>query len=351
MIEQENIQETIEVKNYTIHLISKTRNEDAEIDLSNSNLVVDEFSEKLLLELHKSISESTVLRNTKFKVESTNTFSTRLDAYLESEEDASVFYDFSLSIEELYETIRKIGFATGGYYVFADYSIRGKRFITVALLRKKNGLNIVKEGNQFRLLGAENLSIDKIAMAFRLNYLIYTNAEQNEEEKDNYLVLIATKNDGEVSGYFRNWVNSGELIKNAQNTRSLVDIIENIPLPDGDDFENRYDFQNAIFDYAKSNKNRLINVYDLSSHLYGVEKRTYIMDFAKEHNIILDPEFKKEASVWRRLITIKAKIDGIELNIKHEKINGDDVKIDVDTIIIRSRELVKKINDQRIAKN
>lgn len=341
------------VNNYTIHFIDKSRNVEsneatASLDLSKSVLKHDEFSEKLIIQLHKSITESPSLKNTKFKNENENVFTTRLNNYFEDSSSES-FYDYTLSLNELFNTITKIPFATGGYYLFADYEFTNNRYIIVTLLRKKDGINIIKQNDEFKLLSSENLSMDKIAMAFRLNYNIYINSI-DEIEKNNYVALITTQQDGNVSEYFRTWVNAGDLIKNTQNTQNLLNLLKYIDLPKDENgcdvYKNRYDFQNDIFNYVKSNRRKLLNIYDISRHFYGEVNSNKIMNFAKENEIVLDPEFKKDPAVWKNLITIKAKTDGIELNINHNKFNDDNVKILDDTIIIYSKDLVNKINSE-----
>ncbi|KZE76706.1 hypothetical protein AV926_14955 [Myroides marinus] len=338
---------SLRIKNYIIHYLDKERAGEATLELSKSLLEIDEFSEKLLLELHKAITDSDSVKNTKFKEESSNVFSNRLNQYFEQEYEEEDFINFSNSINELATTIEKVPFATGGYYVFADYFIDSKRYVTVAVLRKKTGLNIIKVDGKFKLLDSENLSIDKIGMAFRLNFNLYVN-EKSEEEKDNYIVLITTQKYGDVSGYFREWVNAGDLIRSSQNTKSLLEIIETIPLPQ-DEYErdryDRYTFQKHVYDYSKSRT--LINVYDLSSHFYGEENRNFVMDYAREHDLVIDPEFKKQTRIWRKLITVKASIEGVELSVNYDKLNDDEVKVEDDKIVIYSKKLASKIRSQK----
>lgn len=345
------MEKEIKINRYIIHFLDKEKSKTkSNLDLSKSISTSDEFSITLVEELHKSINESSSLKNTKFKKNSTNEFSTCLDNYLESSEDVS-FYDFSKSIEKLKESIEGVSFATGGYYLFVDYFISKKRYISVVLLRKKGGINIIKEGDIYKLNSAENLNIDKIAMAFRLNFEIYLNAE-TEEEKKNYLALITTQQDGVVSRYFREWVNGGDLIKNAANTENLISLIKTIDRPLDDKgtpiYKSLGDFQKAIFDYSKSNKSRVINIFDLSKHLYGENEVNKISDYARACNIVIDPEFKKDTTKWKGLITIKASVDGIELNVDYNKVNDDEVKVLEDSIIIYSKKLADKIRAQHL---
>ena len=104
------------------------------------------------------------------------------------------------------------------------------------------------------------------------------------------------------------------------------------------------DFQKAIYDYSKPLKT--INILDLSKYLYGEENINKIVDYAKDKQIVLDNEFQKNPRKWRGLITIKARIEGIELNVNYNKINDDEVKVTDDSIIIYSKQLAAKIRSQ-----
>jgi nucleoid-associated protein len=341
----------IKIERYIIHFLEKEKSKTkSNLDLSKSISKNDKFSQTLVEELHKSINESSTLRNTKFKENTTNEFSTYLNNYLEVSEDDS-FTTFSKSIEKLKESIEKVSFATGGYYLFVDYFISNKRYVSVVLLRKKNGINIIKEGDIYKLNSTENLNVDKIAMAFRLNFEIYLNADA-EEEKKNYLALITTQQDGEVSKYFREWVNGGDVIKSSANTANLIKLIKTIDRPKDENGNEIYkslgDFQKDIYDYSKSNKSKIINIFDLSRHLYGENESNKISNYAKECNVIIDPEFKKDTTKWRGLITIKASVDGIELNVDYNKVNDDEVKVLEDCIIIYSKKLADKIKAQHL---
>ncbi len=341
----------IKINRYIIHFLEKERiKTKANIDLSDSVAFQDEFSIKLAEDVHNSINISPSLKNTKFKVNSSNDFSTNLNSYLETSDDQD-FILFSKSIERLKEKIEKLSFATGGYYLFIDYEISKKRYISVVLLRKRQGLNITKDGTVFKLNSSENLNIDKIAMAFRLNFEIYLNSE-NETDKKNYIALITTQQDGEVSKYFQEWVNSGDLIKNAANTTNLIKLIKSIDRPVDEDGKDIYsslgDFQKAIFEYSKSNKNKLVNLYDLSKHFYGEENENKLMNYARDCNIIIDPEFKKDNAKWKSLITIKASVEGIELNVDFNKINKDEVDVQENCIVIKSKSLAEKVKSQFI---
>ncbi len=343
------MEKTLKVFRYTIHYLEKEQKKtDVSIDYSTRVLPIDEFSKILVEETHKSINESPSLKNTHFKDQETNLFYNSLNDYLSINTDND-FYTFSKSLSDLEEKIKKESLAVGGYYLFADYEIYGKRYISVILLRKKSGINIFKVGDVFKIDSAENINIEKVAMAFRLNFQIY-----NEEEDDrNYLAIITTQQNGKISGYFKDWVLAGGIIANDKNTDNFVDIVKAIDLPsdeNGKPLYRREEFQKAVYDFVQSRKDKSINLLDLGFHFYGEAKKSTFVDYAHDNDMVLDPEFKRANDKWKRLITIKASVPGIELNVDYDKVNPKNVELKGDKIIIHSKELVDQIAKQNATK-
>lgn len=336
----------IKINRYIIHLLEKeAKKTEATLDFSKEVMKSDEFSITLMTEVHKAITESSSLKNTHFKENETNNFTNGLIDYLSTDKEDE-FFIFTKSLEDLKAKIENESFATGGYYLFVDYLVDSKRFIGVILLRKKSGINITKVGNTYKLNTSENINIDKIAMAARLNLEIYNETE----DKRNYLALITTQQNGVVSKYFREWVLAAGYIKNALNTANLVKLIKSIDLPIDENghprYKNHNDFQKDVYEYAKSRANRIVNLRDMGRHFYGDDKELTFLNFASENDVILDPEFVRDAAKWKTLVTIRAKVEGVELNVDYNKINKDDVIIEENRIVINSRILVNQINKQ-----
>ncbi|MEN2398362.1 nucleoid-associated protein [Flavobacterium sp. MC2016-06] len=351
------MQDKITVNRYVIHFLDKQKNKTtATIDYSQKVSQTDDFSKILAESLHKSITESSSLKNTKFKENNTNDFSTFLNNYLELSDDADdqSFLDFSKSLDKLREEVETKPFATGGYYLFIDYASDSSRYISVVLLRKKGGLNVIKKDGVYTLDNTENINIDKIAMAFRLNFSIYLNLE-SEVDKNNYLALITTQQDGEISEYFRDWVNAGDMIKNSENTKNFLRIIKNIDMPKNDSGEDCFksldEFKRAIFDHIKDRKSKTINLLDISRNFYGEGNENKIAETARDYGIDIDNEFKKDARIVRELITIKASVDGIILSVDYDKINPDEVEIKDEYILIKNKKLANKLTIRYNAAN
>lgn len=328
------------------HLDKKDKTTEAKIDYSSEQLIIDDFAIQLVSELHSSINDNSSIKNAAFKEDESNSFTLSLREYLKESTDSN-FLIFSKSLELLKEKVEKEYFAKGGYYLFADYTIDNKRFISIVLLRKKSGINIVKEGNLYKLDSAENINIEKIAMAARLNYQVfYSNADDRK-----YLAVITTQADGEVSEYFKEWILAAGMIKNSVNTDRLMKIVKTINLPvdeEGNEIP-RNEFQRQVYDYVRTSLGKRVNIYDLSEHFYGSNGKTAIRDYADATGITIDPEFKV-GSKWKNLITIRAAVPGIVLNVDFDKINEHDVDVQDDHIVIRSAVLAQKVkNDYDLA--
>ena len=314
----------------------------ANIDYSTELLEVDDFAIRLITELHQSISDNSSIKNASFEEEQTNSFTTRLNEYLDDNSDDR-FKLFSKSLDLLKEKIENRPGAKGGYYLFADYNVDNNRFISVVVLRKKSGINIVKYGERYKLDDAENINIEKVAMAARLNYSIFTDNADNRK----YLAVITTQSDGEVSGYFKEWILAAGMIKNAANTDRLLRIIKSIDEPYDENGQKMTStaFKRAVYEYGKSAEGKKVSVFDLSAHFYGEENRNAIRDFADAHNIQMDPIIKF-SSKWKDLITIRASVEGISLEVDFNKINNDEVDLQEDHIVIRNANLAALLRNR-----
>ena len=139
------------------YLDKKERTTDADIDYSSELLTIDDFATKLIDELHNSISTSSSIKNAAFKEDETNLFTITLNEYLKDDTNDK-FVQFSKSLELLKAKVEKQSLSKGGYYLFSDYTMNSNRYISVVLLRKKSGINIIKEGTEYKLDGAENIN-------------------------------------------------------------------------------------------------------------------------------------------------------------------------------------------------
>lgn len=331
---------------YTKFIRNLKVREGATVEPSSQIPIIDDFAKQLVSETHKSFGESTTLKNTQFEDGHSTTFHTGLTAYLQSGTDNN-FYDYTVnSLNDLKVRIEEEQFAVGGYYLFADYHYDGRRYVSAVLLRKKSGINFQKIQGVFLPVGGETLNIEKIAMGFRLNHGIYI----SDAEDRNYIALITNQKE-KLSGYFKKWVQASGVISNDKNTSSLIMILNSIDIPVDENgtpkYGSREDMKRACYHMIEHSADKAVNLLQLSESFYGTESRSYIQEYANRNQITIDPEFKRSSTILKKLITIRAKTDGIELNVNYDKLNANDVDVQTDRIIIRSQALVDQINRQK----
>jgi nucleoid-associated protein len=337
----------IKVKRYVIHEVKKNVKETvATVEFSAAIGAIDDFAIKLVDGCHLSFSESPALKHTQFESGHSNVYHTNFVNYLGKDDDAT-FYDFTVkSLKDLKIRIEKEQFATGGYYLFVDYEYDNRRFIAVVLLRKKDGINLSKVKDVYILTHAENLNIEKIAMGFRLNHAIYSAVGEDK----NYIALVANQKD-KLSSYFKNWVQAGGVISDEQNTKSLITLVNHIDLPkneNGEELYSRDEFKRQVFELVYKSPEKTANLISLSEYFYGEDKKNVFTDYAQENQLTIDPVFKRTPTL-KKLITIHARVAGIELHVDFDKLNSNEVDVSSDKVIIRSKELASEIIKQRDA--
>lgn len=336
----------LKIHRYVIHELQKeARKVDTNLIISEHSADHDDLSGILVDEVHETYNRDSYLKNTIFQDRNDNTFKKKLSSYLDDSTDDN-FYSFSVdSLKSLERAIKSEPFAVGGFYLYVDYTIESNRFIAVILLRKKDGLNLKWVNGMYVVDPTENLNIDRIAMGFRLNYNIYSSAGDDR----NYIGLITNQKDT-VSKYFQEWVAAAGLVSNDKNTSSLVTIIKNIPLPtddNGNDLLDRDSFKKEVYDFIDSHPKKIVNLNNLSVHFFGEDRPSHIFDYAQSEGIIIDNEFKRSSVPLKRLITIRAKVKGIELNVDFDKLNSNEVDVKEKMVIIRNPAIIDQINKER----
>jgi nucleoid-associated protein len=335
----------MQIQRYVIHELKKeARSTEASTVVSDRLGEIDDFANILVEQIHTSFSQSSCLKNTDFADRNDSTFKRSFESYYETNDDDS-FYQFSVeSIRRLENDIQNENLAKGGFYLYADYLTNGTRFISVVLLRKRDGLNIEMQDGVFKPSTTQNLNIDKLAMGFRFNRKIF--ADENDDR--HYIALIAVQSD-KISNYFKDWVAVAEILSDRENTNGLVRLINLIPLPTNEDGElmmGRDEFKREVHNLISAS-NRKVNLKLLGTVFYGDESENEFIEYANNNDIQMDFEFKGNLQILKKLISIKAKAEGIELMVDFLKLNANDVDVRENMIIIRTPEIVSQVIQQR----
>ena len=274
---------------------------------SNQLIQIDNQSESLVSALLKSYSGDKILY-ANFDDSPGKSFPILYQTYKESSRTESEFLNFTkFALENLVSFIQYKNFAKGGYLLFTEYSINGVSFIAIFLIRDTEGKLLNRIDNSFEIKTIEYLDTSHLAMACRINESKIDNGESN------YLSFTRLRQQ-DVSDYFINWISVAQLESSTEFTKALYEIINNIPFPINEEINQPYNIdevRNMVYENAKSNSQRNININTLSEQIYGTS--TAISEYAEVNQISINTEFRYDKSVLKKFIQLSVNKDGISL--------------------------------------
>ena len=241
-------------------------------------------------------------------------------------------------------TLATTFFAKGGFFVFCEYDLNGIRFVGVYLVRDVEGVLFNRDNvnHTFQINQVRYLDTNKLAMGARVNIEKLTNSDHNH-------IALTKSNQTDISEYFIEWIGITRPESNADFTNKLFQLISSIDRPVNPDTGQQYDlneFREVAYNLIKASPNKVVNLRDLSSSIFGDENR--LVAFAEEHGHELDHEFRYDRRALNRFKRITANRDGIRLSFA---IGDLDRKVtlsttDADLVTIRSRSLAESIRQQ-----
>lgn len=328
------------IQRIIVHEVQKEPNRrDTEIVLSDQLIPITQESRRLVETLTKSYNSDKIIYAV-FNLDASSYFPNRYDQYLEIEDsDDSDFINLTKEqISAIKSFISLKNFAKGGYFLFTEYESNGVQFYGIFLLRDTAGNTLKRVGNTFEVNSVEYLDTNHLAMAFRLNVPNYS------DENGNY-ISFTKRNQPDVSDYFTDWICATKLESSTEFTERLYEIINNIPLPVNPNTSEQYsidEVRNMVYEHARSNGQKNINLISLSDHIYGDD--SIIQNYATANAIEIDTEFRFDRNALRKFIQLSINVDGIRLNFSRNDL-GTKVRRSEDNpnaIIIESELFVRK---------
>jgi nucleoid-associated protein len=329
------------IKRIIVHQVQKEPNRrDTEIVLSDQLIPITPESRRLVETLTKSYNSDKIIYAI-FNLDSFNFFPNRYNDYLEipipSDSD---FIKLSIDqISGIKSFISLKNFAKGGYFLFSEYENNGILFYAIFLLRDTAGNTLERVGNTFAVSSVEYLDTNHLAMAFRLNN------DKYEKKEGNY-ISFTKRNQPDVSDYFTDWVCATKLESSTEFTEKLYEIINGIPLPKNPETGIEYsidEVRNMVYDHARSNGQKNINLKSLSEHIY--EDENVIQNYATDNDIEIDTEFRFDRNALKKFIQLAIDSDGVKLRFSKGDF-GTKIKFaetDPNVILIESEEFANKL--------
>tara|TARA_R110001599_G_scaffold221395_4_gene419993 strand:+ start:7042 stop:8067 length:1026 start_codon:yes stop_codon:yes gene_type:complete len=334
----------MKIERIIVHEVQKEANrKDIKLVLSDQIIPLSPESTRLVETLSNSYNSDKITYGI-FNLTSSSYFPSRFDQY------RSVFpvndKDFIDLTKDQITGIQSFmsvkNFAKGGYFLFTEYSINGASFYAIFLLRDTAGNTLKRVGSTFEVDSVEYLDTNHLAMAFRLN-------TQNYNKRNGNYISFTNRKQPDVSEYFTDWVCAIKLESSTGFTEKLYEIINEIPLPKNPETGLYYtidEVRNMVYDHARSNGEKNINIKSLSDHIYGDENA--IQAYATDNDIEIDTEFRFDRNALKKFIQLAIDVDGIKLKFSRGDF-GNKVRVaegDPNMVIIESKEFAKKLRNE-----
>jgi nucleoid-associated protein len=330
----------MELRKIIIHeLIKEKESREVAVELSEELIPINEESTALVSALSDSYKSDRILYAI-FDNSEGKYFPEKFSEYRETHRNNDDFITFTrLVMGNLVEFIRPVIFATGGYFVFAEYSENGYNFVSIFLIRDVEGRILRRTQNSFSIQTVEYVDTKNLAMACRIN------ENRIDDEEINYISFTQLRQQ-EVSEYFKTWVSIQQLESSSDYTKALYTIISQIVPPINPETNVQYPietFRNLVYSYTSSSPNNTVNIRDLSQHFYG--NPNTVSDYANENDISLDTEFRYNKRQLRKFIKLEVNRDGINLKFSRGTLN-DKIRIseeDPNIVIIESESFANAL--------
>ncbi|HIB37896.1 nucleoid-associated protein [Mesonia sp.] len=302
--------------------------------LNPDDELVQNFCEDLVNSYKNESKVSTAIFNEK------SLFKGDIDRYQREEIN---FVEFSLdALAKMEHELKGTSAATGGKFVFLDASDKDNMFY-VFMIRDTEGeqLKYSEKKKKFEINQIEYADTKNLAMAVRINRRIYNDKSGGK----NYLSFTyGSTKQNEVSGYFSDWVGAKNLLKSIDYSRGLKQAINIIGDIDEGDYKGTTSekLQNVI-NYASSNSNNKIDIYNLSEQLYGKKNRNLIRETCERSDISFTESFNLDSRSKNLFKTISVKASNIKLNFPRNYVDEGIIDYDDDIVVIKDASLAQKI--------
>ena len=216
--------------------------------------------------------------------------------------------------------------------VFCQYK-KNARYLAVFLVRNTQGSRLQEMDNQkWDIRSIMYLDVEHFAMGVRINLDLL-------DSDDRYLQLV--KGNTDISEYFENWVGLKDKKQETKDGEALHEVINYIELPNN--IESREDLKKSVFDYVSNKPSKIVNLRDLSKHLYDDEEK--IPTYCEEKSIDIDGEFKLDREHLNKFYKVSINADEIKLEAPRSKFSSAGIYVSDDggTVVIRSPDLADAI--------
>ena len=275
--------------------------------LDVASLDIENFAKAISFSYHKRSSKEFA----KFKESPVPTYETLIKTYIDDTETDEKFLNFSKdAANHLKDEMNKKPTSTGGYLIFADYTIND-RFIMAVLLNNKAGYTVDEDNLAINMI--KELNTDQIAMAGFINMSIY----QNDSDERRYLSFMkGVKN---ISEYFVAFVGADDNKETSREmTRTFIGSLKDYFKEKNYDVDEKTRLEQQVYNYCEDKRsNREPVTIQAISALLNPEETDEFFQFTQGEAYQLSTTIESiDKSQIDRLKLYKYSGDGISISFK-----------------------------------
>lgn len=279
----------MDLNNIIVHKLDKEAQGVASIELRERVLPVGEKETEFITNVKQAYYRKS---NPNYGVFNSNTttypFQTMLRLYAD---ENSSFYEFSVTaMNHLLGIINSVSQATGGYVVFAHYTLQNENFVITVMLNNKKQYNI---NDNLSIEEIFSLDIEKLDVANFVNLTRWNGSEET------YLSFARGRK--EVSNYFKNFIGCTDQTSAKQSSQQLksafLDYLDTLQI----DNETKENLRNDVFNYciAQAKRKEDISLSHISSIIDNEQPESF-SEFASGE------QYRVSANVKGHVQTLKS---------------------------------------------
>ena len=212
-------------------------------------------------------------------------------------------------MNRLHATAQAVVGASGGFYVFAEYTYRNRKYIGVYLVRNSEQVSISWSDGRINVDIAEVVDTDNFAMAARFD-------EARIQEEQEHPINI-TYGQGMISDYFINWIDAALASRSTSTTELFVSLIrsleaEDIPIDkDTNQVYTRDKLEADIYNFVE-HSGRVVRMSQIGENFWDDPAKLVVI--SEEQDLEIDMEFRAARTPLKRLRKFEFHADNVKLS-------------------------------------
>lgn len=236
-----------------------------------------------------------------------------------------------------------VGLATGGYFIFAEYSVNQREYFLIAMVKDKNGITITPK---LEIKDITEIDLNKLHQAARINMDSFLAKE------DSYLSFLKKNQGREVLHYFTEALGCTDYIESKISTDNTMKVVDCVCQEVGLVHSETREVRGKVYEYLKGKVGEPVTLTMISAQINPfLEDEKYhglFIEKANSDDYRISTEFTPNATALRKYKKIYIKTGRWSLNFEKELLGSqnDDNNIVWDGEILSFRNISESDKDK-----